>query len=91
MRRFVAGAPGRLMPWRILLALLRSPLTVVYVFLCLCLSSIGLGGAYLLLTLGLQTFGDPRLIWLLAGFALLWGCFWLYLLWVVLRAVSDDR
>lgn len=75
---------------RILLALLRSPLTLIYVLLCLVLSAIGFGGAYLLLTLGLQTFADPLMAWLLAGFGLLWACFWLYLLGVVLRAAIED-
>ena len=78
------------MPWRIALALLGSPLTLVYVVLCLCLSAIGFGGTYLLLTLGLQTFGDPLIVWLLAAFGGLWGAFWLYLLAVVLGALNDE-
>lgn len=78
------------MLWRIVLALLQSPLTLLYVLLCLGLSAIGLGGAYLLLTLGLQMFGDPLLVWLLAAFGVLWSCFWLYLLAVVVRAVIDE-
>jgi hypothetical protein len=95
---WAAGTRGRaaasefgLMLWRIVVALLRSPLTVVYAVLCLGLSALGLGGAYLLLTLGLETLGDPLPIWLLAGFGLLWGGFWLYLLGVVVRAAVDDE
>lgn len=77
---------------RIVWALLRSPLTLVYVLLCLGLSGIGFGGAYLLLTLGRQTLGDPLMVWLLAGFGLLWAGFWLYLLGVVVHAaVTDDE
>jgi hypothetical protein len=95
----VPGAPSqpsraglsRLMRYRIVWALLRSPLTLIYGLLCLGLSAIGFGGAYLLLTLGLQTFSDPLMAWLLAGFGLLWAGFWLYLLGVVLRAaITDD-
>jgi len=78
------------MPWRIALALLRSPLILLYALLCLALSAIGLIGAYLLLTLGLETFTDPVVVWLMAGFGLLWGGFWLYLLAVVVRAAADD-
>jgi hypothetical protein len=89
-RWLVAAPTDRLMPWRIVLALLRSPLTLVYVLLCLGLSAIGLSGCYLLLTLGLHTFDDQLLIWLLAGFGMLWGGFWLYLLVGVLRAAIDD-
>ena len=59
------------MPWRIALALLRSPLILLYALLCLALSAIGLIGAYLLLTLGLETFTDPVVVWLMAGFGLL--------------------
>jgi hypothetical protein len=81
-----------LMPGRIVWALLQSPLTLLYALLCLGLSAIGLGGAYLLLTLGRQTFGDPLMAWLLAGFGLLWAGFWLYLLGVVLHAaITEDE
>jgi hypothetical protein len=75
---------------RILAALLHSPLVLVYVVLCLGLSSVGFGAAYILLTLGLQTFGDPLPMWLLAGLGVSWGAFWLYLLVVVVRAGMND-
>ena len=75
---------------RIARALLRSPLTLVSVLLCLALSAIGLGGAYLLLTVGLQTFADPVVVWLMGGFGLLWAGFWVYLGGVVLLAAAGD-
>jgi hypothetical protein len=73
---------------RIVLALLRAPMILLYALLCLGLSAIGFAGAYLLLTLGLQTFNDPLAVWLIGGFGLLWGGFWLYLLGLVLRAAA---
>jgi hypothetical protein len=68
-----------------------SPLTLIYALVCLGLSAIGLGSAYLLLTLGLQTFNDPSMAWLLAGFAVSWAVFWLFLLAMVLRAAGADE
>jgi hypothetical protein len=80
-----------LMLRRIVGALLRSPVTLLFATFCLGLSAIGFGGAYLLLTLGLQTLSDPAMAWLLAGFGLLWAAFWLYMLGVVVRgALPDD-
>ena len=79
------------MLWRIAAALLRSPATLLAVVLCLGLAAIGFGGAYLLLTLGLQTFSDAGMAWLLAAFCLLWGGFWLYMLGVVVRGTIDDN
>jgi len=76
---------------RLLWALLRSPLLVVYGLLCLAMSAIGLVSAYLLLTFGLETFSEPSRAWLMAGFALLWAGFWLYLLLVVLHAADEDE
>jgi hypothetical protein len=78
------------MAWRLARALVRAPLTLLYALLCLGLSAIGLAGAYLLLTIGLQTLEDPLMVWLMAGFGLLWAAFWLYLLAVVLRAAGQD-
>jgi len=75
---------------RLLAGLLASPVVLLYALLCLGLSAIGLGGAYLLLTLGVQTFNDPLIAWLLAGFGLLWAGFWLVLLVTVLRAAAAD-
>jgi hypothetical protein len=76
---------------RIALALLRSPIILLYAVLCLGLSLIGFTGAYLLLTLGLQILADDLTVWLMAGFGVAWGCFWLYLLGVALRAAMDDE
>jgi hypothetical protein len=75
---------------RLLAGLLASPVVLIYALLCLGLSAIGLGAAYLLLTLGVQTFSDPLMAWLLAGFGLLWAGFWLFLLVTVLRAAAED-
>lgn len=90
VRAYATAARIGLMLWRIAVALLRSPITLLSALLCLGLGAIGFGGAYLLLTLGLQTFSDASVAWLLAAFGLLWGAFWLYMLGVVVRASMDD-
>lgn len=78
------------MPGRLARALLRAPLTLLYTLLCLGLSALGAGGAYLLLTLGLQVFGNPAVVWAMAGVGIGWAALWLYLLFLVLRAALDD-
>lgn len=70
---------------RIALALLRSPILLVYSVLCVLLGGIGFVGAYLMFTIGFETLLNPSLVWAIAGFGVLWGVFWLYLLAVVLR------
>ncbi len=78
------------MLWRIVVGLVQAPIILLYALLCLGLSAIGLGAAYLLLTLGVQMLNDPLAAWLLAAFGLLWAAFWLAMLGAVLRAAAGN-